>query len=162
MKHEKISKSSIGCMFVATLVQVLIVTSILFVVYLIFKDRLPKIIKMIMIGVVVLDILYLLISPKVRYQRYRYSITEDSIGVKEGFLFIKRSIVPIERLHKIAIEKWPIDRIFKLGKVIVTTAGGDVVIRFLEDDKSEIIANSLKEKINEIAIKSRPENIDTL
>ena len=105
MKHEKISKSSIGCMFVATLVQVLIVTSILFVVYLIFKDRLPKIIKMIMIGAVVFDILYLLISPKVRYQRYRYSITEDSIGVKEGFLFIKRSIVPIERLHKIAIEK---------------------------------------------------------
>ena len=36
MKHEKISKSSIGCMFVATLVQVLIVTSILFVVYSIF------------------------------------------------------------------------------------------------------------------------------
>ena len=162
MKHEKISKSSIGCMFVATLVQVLIVTSILFVVYLIFKDSLPKIIKMIMIGVVVLDILYLLISPKVRYQRYRYSITEDSIDVKEGFLFTKRSIVPIERLHKIAIEKGPIDRIFKLGKVIVTTAGGDVVIRFLEDDKSELIANSLKEKINEIAIKSRSENIDTL
>lgn len=162
MKHEKISKSAIGCMFVATLVQVLIVTSILFVVYLIFKDSLPKIIKMIMIGVVVLDILYLLISPKVRYQRYRYSITEDSIDVKEGFLFIKRSIVPIERLHKIAIEKGPIDRIFKLGKVIVTTAGGDVVIRFLEDDKSELIANSLKEKINEIAIKSRSENIDTL
>ena len=162
MKHEKISKSAIGCMFVATLVQVLIVTSILFVVYLIFKDSLPKIIKMIMIGVVVLDILYLLISPKVRYQRYRYSITEDSIDVKEGFLFTKRSIVPIERLHKIAIEKGPIDRIFKLGKVIVTTAGGDVVIRFLEDDKSELIANSLKEKINEIAIKSRSENIDNL
>lgn len=162
MKHEKISKSAIGCMFVATLVQVLIVTSILFVVYLIFKDSLPRIIKMIMIGVVVLDILYLLISPKVRYQRYRYSITEDSIDVKEGFLFTKRSIVPIERLHKIAIEKGPIDRIFKLGKVIVTTAGGDVVIRFLEDDKSELIANSLKKKINKIAIQSRLDNTNNV
>ena len=162
MKHEKISKSAIGCMFVATLVQVLIVTSILFVVYLIFNESLPKIIKMIMIGVVILDVLYLLISPKVRYERYRYSINEDSIDVKEGFIFIKRSIVPIERLHKIVIEKGPIDRIFKLGKVIVTTAGGDVVIRFLEDEKSELIAYALKKKINEIAIKSRLENKDNL
>ena len=162
MKHEKISKSAIGCMCVATLVQVLIVTSILFVVYLIFNESLPKIIKMIMIGVVILDVLYLLISPKVRYERYRYSINEDSIDVKEGFIFIKRSIVPIERLHKIVIEKGPIDRIFKLGKVIVTTAGGDVVIRFLEDEKSELIAYALKKKINEIAIKSRLENKDNL
>lgn len=162
MKHEKISKSAIGCMFVATLVQVLIVTSILLVVYLIFNESLPEIIKMIMIGVFALDVLYLIISPKVRYERYRYSINEDSIDVKEGFIFIKRSIVPIERLHKIAIEKGPIDRIFKLGKVIVTTAGGDVVIRFLEDEKSELIADSLKKKINEIAVKSRFEDKENL
>ena len=162
MKHEKISKSAIGCMFVATLVQVLIVTSLLFIVYLTFNESLPEIIKIIMIAVVVLDVVYLFVSPKVRYQRYRYFINEDSIDVIEGFIFIKRSIVPIERLHKIVIEKGPIDRIFNLGKVIVTTAGGDVVIRFLEDDKSEIIANSLKKKINDIAIKSRLENKDNL
>ena len=158
MKHGKISKNAIGCMFVATLVQVLILSSILLVIYLIFKNSLPDIIKMIMLAIVVLDIIYLIISPNIRYKRYRYSITEESIDVKEGFLFIQRSIVPIERLHKIVIEKGPIDRIFKLGKVIVTTAGGDVVIRFLEDDKSEFIANSLKKKINEIAIQSRLDN----
>lgn len=160
MNHEKISKNAMGCMFVATFVQVLIVSSILLVVYLIFKDSLPYIIKMIMLVIVALDVIYLIISPKIRYKRYSYSITEDSIDIKEGFLFIQRSIVPIERLHKIVIEKGPIDRIFKLGKVIVTTAGGDVVIRFLEEDKSEFIANSLKKKINEIAIKSRLDNID--
>ena len=91
--------------------------------------------------------------------RYRYAITEDAIDVKEGFIFIKRNIVPIERLHKIAIEKGPIDRMFNLAKVIVTTAGGDVVIRFLEDEKSEFIADSLKKKINEIAIESRNKGI---
>ena len=75
--------------------------------------------------------------------------------MKEGFLFIERNIVPIERLHKIAIEKGPIDRMFNLSKVIVTTAGGDITIRFLEDDKAEFIADSLKNKINKIAIESR-------
>ena len=162
MKYEKLSKGAIGCMFIATLVQVLILSSILFLIWIIFGDSLPEIVKTIMLIIVILDFIYLLISPKVRYERYRYSITEDAIDVKEGFIFIKRSIVPIERLHKIAIEKGPIDRIFNLAKVIVTTAGGDVEIRFLEDEKSELIANALKNKINEMAIESRLQNQEIL
>ena len=162
MKYEKLSKKATSCMFVATLVQFLISTSILFVIWFIFGEYLPQIVINIMIGLVILDFLYLIVSPKVRYERYRYSITEDSIDVREGFIFIERSIVPIERLHKIAIEKGPIDRMFNLAKVIVTTAGGDVTIRFLEDEKSEFIADALKKKINEIAIKSRLEKQESL
>ena len=162
MKYEKLSKKATSCMFVATLVQFLISTSILFVIWFIFGEYLPQIVINIMIGLVILDFLYLIVSPKVRYERYRYSITEDSIDVREGFIFIERSIVPIERLHKIAIEKGPIDRMFNLAKVIVTTAGGDVTIRFLEDEKSEFIADALKKKINEIAIKSRLEQQENL
>lgn len=162
MKYEKLSKKAISCMFVATLVQFLISTSILFLIWFIFGEYLPQIVVNIMIGIVGLDFLYLIVSPKVRYERYRYSITEDAIDVREGFIFIERSIVPIERLHKIAIEKGPIDRMFKLAKVIVTTAGGDVVIRFLEDEKSEFIADALKKKINEMAIKSRLEKQESL
>lgn len=162
MKYEKLSKKSISCMFVASLVQFLITSSILFVIWLIFGHHFSQIIVNIMIGLVLLDFLYLIVSPKIRYERYRYSITEDAIDVKEGFIFIKRGIVPIERLHKIAIEKGPIDRMFKLSKVIVTTAGGDVTIRFLEDEKSEFIADTLKKKINEVAIESRLEKQDNL
>lgn len=162
MKYEKLSKKAISCMFVATLVQFLVSTSILFVIWFIFGEYLPQIVINIMIGLVILDFLYLIVSPKVRYERYRYSITEDAIDVREGFIFIERSIVPIERLHKIAIEKGPIDRMFNLAKVIVTTAGGDVTIRFLEDEKSEFIADALKKKINEIAIKSRLEKQENL
>ncbi|MPM54508.1 hypothetical protein SDC9_101286 [bioreactor metagenome] len=162
MKYEKLSKKSINCMFVASLVQFLISSSILFVIWLIFGHHFSQIVVNIMIGLVLLDFLYLIVSPKIRYERYRYSITEDAIDVKEGFIFIKRGIVPIERLHKIAIEKGPIDRMFKLSKVIVTTAGGDVKIRFLEDEKSEFIADTLKKKINEVAIESRLEKQDNL
>ena len=162
MKYEKLSKKSINCMFVASLVQFLVSSSILFVIWLIFGQHFPQIVVNIMIGLVLLDFLYLIVSPKIRYERYRYSITEDAIDVKEGFIFIERNIVPIERLHKIAIEKGPIDRMFKLSKVIVTTAGGDVTIRFLEDEKSEFIADTLKKKINEVAIESRLNKQDNL
>ena len=155
MQYEKLSKKAVSCMFVATLVQVIITSAIFGGILLIFGEYCTQIVKNIIIGIILLDILYMIVSPKVRYERYRYSITEDAIDVKEGFLFIERNIVPIERLHKIAIEKGPIDRMFNLSKVIVTTAGGDITIRFLEDDKAEFIADSLKNKINKIAIESR-------
>ena len=51
----------------------------------------------------------------------------------------------------------PIDRIFGLTKVIVTTAGGEVTIRFLEYEKAQQITESLKKKINQIAQSQRLE-----
>lgn len=42
--------------------------------------------------------------------------------------------MPIERLHKLEISKGPIDQIFHVAKVTVTTAG-DVTLRFLEEER---------------------------
>lgn len=92
-----------------------------------------------------------LISPKIRYERYRYRITDEEIDIQEGFLWINRNIVPIERLHKIEVARGPIDRMFGLAKVSVTTAGGDVTLRFLDNEKADFIADSLKKRINEEA-----------
>ncbi|MCI6737133.1 MAG: PH domain-containing protein [Intestinibacter sp.] len=152
MEYQKLNKKAIKCMFLGTLVQFIIVTAILFAVWWNFKNILPTVVQGVMLGLFVVDLVYLLASPKIRYEKYRYCITKDRIDVKEGFIFTERNIVPIERLHKIAIEKGPIDNIFGLSKVIVTTAGGDVTISFLEDEKANFIVDSLKDKINQIAI----------
>lgn len=96
-----------------------------------------------------------LLAPFVRYERYRYRFTDEEIDIREGFLSVERNIVPIERLHKVAMVSGPLDRIFGLTKVIVTTAGGDVTIRFLEMERAEAIVENLKKRINSYAIKSR-------
>ena len=88
----------------------------------------------------------------------RYSINEECIDIKEGYLFVKRNIVPIERLHKLQTLKGPIDQMFKVAKVVVTTAGGDVTIRFLEEEKAEQIAENLRGRINEIVVSQREED----
>ena len=90
-----------------------------------------------------------LISPVFRYHRYRYSINEECIDIQEGNVFVKRHNVAIERLHKLETAKGPIDQIFKVAKVVVTTAGGDVTISFLDEKKAEQIAESLRRRINE-------------
>ena len=110
------------------------------------------------VSLVILTLFDALASPYFRYHRYRYSINEECIDIKEGYLFVKRNIVPIERLHKLQTLKGPIDQMFKVAKVVVTTAGGDVTIRFLEEEKAEQIAENLRGRINEIVVSQREED----
>jgi membrane protein YdbS with pleckstrin-like domain len=98
----------------------------------------------------VLWIVYLLISPVIRYRRYRYLIDREKIVVQEGLWFITREFAPIERIHQIAVKSGPIDRLYGLANVIATTAGGTVTIRFLEKEKAEEIADALQEKVRQI------------
>ena len=162
LEYEKLNKKAIKCMFLGTLIQFIIASTILTVIGWFFKGIIPMIIQYIILGLIILNLIYLIVSPKVRYERYRYCITKDKIDVKEGFIFIERNIVPIERLHKISIEKGPIYSIFGLSKVIVTTAGGDINISFLEDDKADFIAESLKNKINEISISQKSKKLEDI
>lgn len=109
-------------------------------------------------GLAVLILLDVAVSPYFRYHRYRYSINDECIDIVEGYLFVKRNIVPIERLHKLQTAKGPFDQFFKVAKVVVTTGGGDVTISFLEEEKAEQIADSLRRRINEIVTEQRTEN----
>ena len=93
--------------------------------------------------------------PRIRYERYRYIIDSANIRVREGIFWIKETIIPMERLHKLQVSQGPIDRMFKLSSVRVTTAGGDGVIKFLADDEAALIAEHLKDKINQIAAEER-------
>ena len=101
-----------------------------------------KWISMILAVLILADVL---ISPYFRYHRYRYSINEEYIDIIEGYLFVKRNIVPIERIHKIQTKKGPIDQIFRVAKVI-------------EDERAEQIADSLRKRINEIVSEQREQD----
>ena len=93
--------------------------------------------------------------PRIRYERYRYIIDSANIRVREGIFWIKETIIPMERLHKLQVSQGPVDRMFNLSSVKVTTAGGDGVIKFLADDEAALIAEHLKDKINQIAAEER-------
>lgn len=154
MNYEKLSKNALKCIYVGSGILDIIVAMIALLVWRIFlpENRIAKIVVLIICAVMLFE---LLINPIIRYNRYRYAIDEECIDIIEGLFFIRRDIVPIERLHKIAVERGPIDRMFGLGKVLVTTAGGDVTIRYLELEKAEKIAENLKHRINEVAAQTR-------
>lgn len=156
MMYEKLSKRALYCMYVAGIITGAVVLALLGAagVLWIFPQDIT-IGKWILLILAVLTILDVLVSPYFRYHRYRYCINDECIDVIEGYLFVKRNIVPIERLHKLQTKKGPIDQMFRVAKMIVTTGGGDVTLSFLEEEKAEQLAESLRKRINEIAAEQR-------
>lgn len=158
MVYEKLSKNALYCMYAAGAVTGVILLAVIGAVdyFWIFRQNIVvgKWISLILVLFILFDVC---VSPYFRFHRYRYGINDECIDIKEGYLFVKRSIVPIERLHKLEMKTGPIDRLFKVAKVIVTTAGGEVTIAFLDVDKAEKIADSLRRRINEIVAEQREE-----
>lgn len=147
--YEKLNKNALKCMYIATVISSVIGMVIIAIVWSVVPDKwfFADVIAAVLALIIVFN---MLISPWFRYNRYRYKIDEECIDIEEGYLFVERNIVPIERLHKLEINRGPIDRLCKVSKVKVTTAGGDVVIRFLDEKKAEIITEGLKTRINDI------------
>lgn len=159
--YDKLSKRSLNCMYTAGIIAGIVILGLIGAVdyFWICPEDITagKWISVILAVLIFLDVL---ISPYFRYHRYRYSINDECIDIIEGYLFVNRNIVPIERIHKIQTKKGPIDQIFRVSKVIVTTGGGDVTLSFLEDEKAEQIADSLRSRINEIVAEQRVEQPD--
>lgn len=153
---EKLSKRALGCMYTATILGTLVGLGIIISlnVFWLIPDGIT-------IGTTISIVLAILlignaaISPYFRFHRYRYRIDEEFIDIYEGYIFVERNIVPLERLHKMQTLRGPIDRMFKVAKVVVTTAGGDVTLRFLDEEKAEYIAESLGRRINQIVVEKR-------
>jgi len=156
---EKLSKRALGCMYTASIIGAVILLAIIaalnIFVFFPFGVTVGKIISLVIAIIVVANAA---ISPIFRYHRYSYSITDEFIDLREGYIFVERNIVPIERLHKMETQRGPIDRMFKVAKVIVTTAGGDVVLRFLDEEKADYIAENLGRRVNKIAAEQRENN----
>ena len=154
--YEKLSRNALKCMYIATVlgtVFVLLVAAILEV--LLFIPNSWIVAHIIVAIISVLLILNAIISPWFRYHRYRYKIDDECIDIEEGYIFVERNIVPIERLHKLEINRGPIDKLCGVAKVNVTTAGGDVTIRFLDEERAEIITEGLKKRINTIVAEQK-------
>lgn len=154
IEYKKLEKSAKSCMRTSSIVvfAIILIPASIICLWALEVGTIGKI----CLGVSwLLAIAYIIVAPNVRYERYRYAIDEEAIRVREGFLWISETTVPMERLHKIKTSQGPIARAFKLSTINVTTAGGDVNIKFLKDDESAEIAELLKKKINEIVIKER-------
>ena len=155
MNYEKLSRQALKCMLCRHTAGSILTLAILGAVAILSFPKDLDIAKSASLAAALLILINMLVSPYFRYHRYRYRIDKECIDIHEGYLFTKRNIVPIERLHKLQTTKGPIDQFFGVSTVVVTTAGGDVAIRLLDEKKAEEIADSLRHRINQIVTEQR-------
>ena len=152
-QFNKLAPQARKCMRLATAVGVILMVAIAAIVWLVLAAediRLPLLVHLAFAVWCLAWIVYLLVSPAIRYRRYRYLTDGEKIVVREGLWFVSQVFAPIERIHQIAVKSGPIDRLYGLAEVVATTAGGTVTIRFLEREVAEEIAQSLHSKVRYI------------
>ena len=97
------------------------------------------------IALLVIVAIYMLFGPQVFYRRYRYRIDDEKAEIRRGVITITHTLVPIERIHQVQVAKGPINRMFGLANVNITTAGGVAVLEYLDIETAESIASKLNE-----------------
>lgn len=148
---KKLEKNALGCMYTATGLLSIVLMLVVTIPLLYFELLKIKIILFVYIGIMVIAVLDAIISPYFRYHRYCYKLDNEAMEIIEGYIFISHSIVPIERIQSIELKQGPIDRLFKVSKMILTTGGTDVTVRFVSKSIAEDLSNSLKKNVNIIA-----------
>ena len=159
MNYTRLDTKAKTCMRLTALILFFIMTIILISLHFIIKNNISinylKFIDIPIIICLILLLFNLFFVPNLRYKRYRYIITDDRIEIIEGAIFIEKTIIPIERIHQIAVKQGPINRIYGLSKVTVSTAGSNADINFLNLNEADKISENLKNKINNLVIVNR-------
>lgn len=159
MEYQKLNKKAMTCMYVKTWIGSIIWIVVMLVSYFLLKSELPTdvqgIVSVVTFSLIGVIVIYSLLTPRIRYERYRFLLDEEEFAVRKGLIVTKTEIVPIERLHKIEVSSGPIFRAFGLKEIKVTTAGGEINVSYLEDAVADKIAEHLKTRINIIAVEER-------
>jgi hypothetical protein len=98
---------------------------------------------------VVLMALHLGVVPVWRYRVHRWEISPQAVFTRTGWLVQQRRIAPISRVQTVDTYRGPLDRLFGLANVTVTTASsaGAVHIVALDTD----VADRVVEQLTDIA-----------
>lgn len=98
-------------------------------------------------------ILYLctgFLFPKLRWQRWRYEVNDDAIDLLRGFVFKKRTVVPINRVQHVDTNQGPIYRKYGLSSVKISTAATTHEIPALDDETAADVRNKISKLVRQV------------
>lgn len=93
----------------------------------------------------VISIAALFVVPKVRWSIHRWEETETAVYSRSGLFWEEWRAAPLSRVQTVDKTRGPLERLFGLATVVVTTASskGAVRIRSLDADVAEEMAQRL-------------------
>jgi uncharacterized protein len=97
------------------------------------------------VGIVV----FVLVVPLWRYRVHRWDIGPKAVYTRSGWLVQERRIAPISRVQTVDTERGPLDRLFGLANVTVTTASSAGAVRIVALDSD--VADRVVAQLTDIA-----------
>lgn len=94
-----------------------------------------------------MTILEVLIMPKIRWQQWRYDISENEIDLKYGVFIFRRVLIPMVRIQHVDTKQGPFLRKYGLATVTVSTAARTHEIPALAVE----MADAVRDRIAELA-----------
>ena len=107
------------------------------------SDEIPRLVLYIVPGILLSIIFMTYLSIIFGFKNKLFAVRQQDLNYKKGWLWKSRMVVPFKRIQHSEVTQGPVDRIFKLAKLRVFTAGGsgsDLTIPGLKLDE----ANKLK------------------
>ena len=86
------------------------------------------------VAVAVLALTHLVVMPQWRYRVHRWEITDAAVYTQAGWFTQERRIAPINRIQTVDTHRGPLEQLFGLSNVTVTTASarGPIKIHALD------------------------------
>jgi uncharacterized protein len=77
---------------------------------------------------------YAVVMPRIRYRVHRWEVTDEAVYARSGWLTHEWRVAPLSRVQTVDARRSPLDQVFGLSSVRVTTASasGDVSIDGLD------------------------------
>lgn len=99
----------------------------------------------------VLAAAHLVVMPQWRYRVHRWEATGTAVYTQTGWLSQERRIAPISRVQTVDSERGPIEQLFKLANVTVTTASaaGPIKIDGLAAQDADRLVADLTVRVGE-------------
>ena len=101
---------------------------------------------------VLLATAHLTVMPRWRYRVHRWEVTDNAVYPQSGWLSQERRIAPISRVQTVDTERGPLEQLFRLANVTVTTASAAGPLRIHGLDRT--IADGLVAHLTEVTSRS--------
>ncbi len=100
-----------------------------------------------LVATVVVGTGYVVVMPRWRYRVHRWEADERAVYTLDGWLWLRWRVAPISRIQTIDTARSPLQRLFGLASVTVTTASsaGAVRIEGLDEHAAAELARRLTE-----------------
>jgi membrane protein YdbS with pleckstrin-like domain len=119
------------------------------VVWFVFDGRMPWLHAGVAAASMVGALVSVVVAPIWRYRVHRWEISPQAVFTRSGWLVQERRIAPISRVQTVDTYRGPLDRLFGLSNVTVTTASSAGAVRIVALDAA--VADQVVAQLTDIA-----------